>query len=307
MVAGPGAATASTALSGADVRSLAAGAPGSAWVYAGTQGDGVLRSSDGGLSWQPAGLRGEVVKALATSGPAAATVWAATKPPRLYRSRDAGESWEELHAFGRMRRPWWRQPAERPFTAYVSTLAVIGAEPEVVVAGIEAFKLLRSEDAGVTWGRIGRGIPFDAHELAADARGRLLLAAGGGAAISTDSGASWTRLKDGLDRRYAFCVAPDYAVPDSAYLAAAPMFSAHSANSRACIFRLDGQRWRMVHPELAELPNALATSPAQPGVVYAGLRDGTILHSPDRGDSWEVMPLKLNGVRRLALTDVLAT
>src|SRR5579885_597644 len=36
-------------------------------LYAGTQGNGVLRSADGGQTWQPAGLAGQMVKALAVS------------------------------------------------------------------------------------------------------------------------------------------------------------------------------------------------------------------------------------------------
>ena len=112
--------TVTTARAGIDVRCLAAGG---GRIFAGTQGDGVLRSDDGGHDWQGAGLAGHIVKALAVS---ADTVWAGTKPPRLFKSDDAGTTWRELPAFAQMRRPWWFQPAERPFTSYVSTLACSG-------------------------------------------------------------------------------------------------------------------------------------------------------------------------------------
>jgi len=50
-----------------DLRCLAADPLNPNVLYAGTQGEGVLRSDDGGRSWQPAGLAGRSVKALAVS------------------------------------------------------------------------------------------------------------------------------------------------------------------------------------------------------------------------------------------------
>lgn len=286
---------ATTVYAGADVRCLAAA---DGRLFAGTQGDGVLQSDDGGRTWRSGGLEGQIVKALATN---ARTVWAGTKPPRLFTSPDAGASWNAVPAFERMRRRVWRQPAERPATAYVSTLAVSPADPDVVVAGIEAFKLLRSDDGGASWRRLGRGIPWDAHELTVDAAGRMLLAAGFGAAVSDDRGATWSKLMDGLDRRYAFCMAPGFAVPGSAFIAVAPVRSAHTQNARACIFRLRGDHWEKLTGELEHLPYTLATSPAHPGVVHAGLGDGTILRSDDDGESWQAQPVRVNGLRRLLL------
>jgi hypothetical protein len=242
------------------------------------------------------------VKALATSSAAPGVVWAATKPPALFRSRDAGDTWEELPAFARMRRRWWRQPAESPHTAYVSTLAVSPSDPEIVVAGIEAFKLLRSADGGRTWARVGRGVAWDAHELAFSplAPERVYLASGFGASVSDDSGAAWRKVGAGLDRRYGFCLAPDPLSPSSAYLAAAPMRTAHSANARACVFKLIDGEWRKLGgglpDELASLPYAIAARDAD---VVAGLGDGTIWRSADAGGTWAQLEVRLDGVRRL--------
>ena len=52
---------------GLDIRCLAADPAHPQIVYAGTQGQGVLRSDDGGFSWQPAGLTGRIIKSLAVS------------------------------------------------------------------------------------------------------------------------------------------------------------------------------------------------------------------------------------------------
>lgn len=58
-------------------------------VYAGTQGDGVYRSADGGESWAQAGLSDFDVFSLAAGG---GTVYAGTWDG-VYRSVDGGDSW----------------------------------------------------------------------------------------------------------------------------------------------------------------------------------------------------------------------
>ena len=57
-----------TVLSGEDVRCLVANPRNRSIVFAGTQGDGVLRSNDAGVTWEQIGMAGETVKALAVSG-----------------------------------------------------------------------------------------------------------------------------------------------------------------------------------------------------------------------------------------------
>ena len=304
----PGVPVAATVLDAVDVRCLAVDPADPRRLYAGMQRNGIWRSQNGGINWEPAGLDGITVKALATSAAAPGAVWAGTKPPRLFRSGDAGGRWQELPAFAGMRRAWWVQPAETPHTPYVSTLAVSPSDPEVIVAGIEAFKLLRSVDGGRRWERLGRGVALDAHEVAfhpRDAR-RVFLASGFGASVSADSGATWSKVKAGLDRRYGFSLAPDPSDPRAAFLAAAPLRDAHTANARACVYRLADGAWQKLGgglpDELEQLPYAIATSVSQPESVYIGLGDGTIWHSGDSGRSWSMLGLTLPGLRRLLVT-----
>src|SRR5688572_12892498 len=109
-----------TLLDGFDVRCLARDPHNADTVYAGTQGDGVLRSIDRGLTWYSAGLEGQIVKSLAISKVQPGMVVAGTKPPLVYRSDDGGETWNEMAGFRRIpSRPLWRSPAEPPGTAYV--------------------------------------------------------------------------------------------------------------------------------------------------------------------------------------------
>src|SRR5262245_58344357 len=65
---------------------------GRAWC--GTERDGVFRSDDGGMSWQPIGLAGQLIMAVAASPSARDVVWAGTEPSEVWRSADGGKSWE---------------------------------------------------------------------------------------------------------------------------------------------------------------------------------------------------------------------
>src|SRR5215831_11143544 len=128
-----------------DVPCLAADPHSRDVLYAGSHGNGVLRSADSGQTWQPAGLAGHVVKSIAVSRGEPGAVYAGTKPALVFVSRDGGGQWEELSAFRRIfSRRFWFSPAEKPFTAYVQGIALSPTDPNVIVAGIEAGAVVRS-------------------------------------------------------------------------------------------------------------------------------------------------------------------
>lgn len=257
-------------------------------LYAGGTGTGVLRSDDGGATWRAVGLAGVAVRSLGVDGD---RVVAGAQPVAVHRSDDGGGSWRRLESFPR--RPYWWQPATPPHReGYVSALAVRG---DVVLAGIEAFKGFRSVDAGETWVALRRGFSRDCHALVL-AHGRAYEGAGLGPSRSMDGGATWRRVRAGLDRRYVMTIAVDPADADCWYAAAAPLLKAHGRDSHACVFRWSDGRWSRTTEELRELPYALAC-PA-PDTVVAGLRDGAVLVSGDRGGRWRRLAV-LDGLRAL--------
>src|SRR5262245_8803387 len=111
-----------------DVRCLAADPLKPSVVYAGTQGKGVLRSEDYGVTWKPAGLAGHIVKSIAVSENEPGTLYAGTRPARIYVSRDSGQTWSELEGFRHIRGRWyWLSPTERQ--AYVQGIALSPTAP----------------------------------------------------------------------------------------------------------------------------------------------------------------------------------
>jgi len=302
-----------------DLRCLAADPLNPNVVYAGTQGNGVLRSTDGGLTWGSAGLAGRVVKSLAVSKAAPGAVYAGLKPPALFVSREAhdgGVNWNEIEAFQRIRSWWWRSPAESDLGAYIQGLALSPIDPKVIVAGIEAGAVVRTEDGGQTWEGHRSGALRDCHSIifhttngnwAYEAGGT-----GGGAAFSRDGGKTWRQPREGLDRHYGWACAADPARPEVWYVTASPMFAksqffvpaAHvDGEANAYIFRsAGGAPWQKLGGGLPQPLNymayALLTDPAAPGHLYAGLSNGDVWHTTNYGDTWVQLPFNLKGIQR---------
>ncbi|MFN8420673.1 MAG: hypothetical protein U0528_15735 [Anaerolineae bacterium] len=153
-------------LEGENVRCLAADPHNPNVIYAGTQGNGVLRSEDRGKTWQPLGLKGQIVKSIAVSPVVQGLIYAGTKPPAIFTSRDGGQRWEELESFRKRRRWWWFTPAEMPMNQpYVQGLVVSPTDPNLIVAGIELGDVLRSADGGKTWTGHQKGALHDCHSM----------------------------------------------------------------------------------------------------------------------------------------------
>ncbi len=278
-----------------DVRALAVRPGDATTVYAGTQGQGVHRSSDGGHTWEHLGLDGHIVKALATSSAAPDTVWAGTKPARMFVSHDEGSTWAELGAFRKTRRWWFIQPAESPPTPFVHNIVVSPVDPLRIIVGYEGTALVRSDDGGETWtGHLHRTLR-DCHGLAFNPAHPQWVYEGGyfGAVHSSDGGLTWTRRLDGLGQKYGVAVGADPGRPDVHYVSVSsgPGKAYSDGNANAHIFRTigDGPWVRLgggLPLPLPHVPYGLCTDPAAPGHVWAVLSNGTIWHSADLGDTW---------------------
>lgn len=288
----------------------------SAAVYAGTRGNGVLRSEDGGLTWTSAGLDGCTVKAIAVSRAEPGVIYAGLKPPRLMVSRDRCEHWSEVESFQATRAWWWRSPAEADLGAYIQGIALSPSDPRVVVVGIEAGAVLRTADEGRTWERHRPGALRDCHTVTFHhSDGNWVYEAGGtgaGASFSRDGGRTWKQPREGLDRHYGWSCAADSGRPEVWYVSASPTFTwsrpfeppAHvDGQANAYIFRsAGGAAWEKLGGGLPQpldfMAYGLLTDPTAPGHLYAGLSNGAVWHSANYGDAWERMPFSLGRIQR---------
>jgi photosystem II stability/assembly factor-like uncharacterized protein len=305
-------------LEGHDVRSLAADPLNAGVVYAGTQGEGVLRSTDRGQTWQPAGMTGQIIKSLAVSPHESGVIYAGTKPAGVFVTRNGGLTWTEQEAFRQIRGyRFWRSPADPPdWRAYVSAVSVSPTDPNVLVAGIEFGAVVRSQDGGKTWSNHLKGAIRDCHSLMFHAsNGDWVYQAGAsltGASVSRDGGESWRKPKKGLKHPYGWACAADPERPEVWYLSAGPYGrsfepQAHKdGQANAAIYRsAGGAPWERLNgglPQpLTHLAYALVTDPAAPGHLYAGFSNGEVWHGTDYGDSWLKLPFNMGRVQTMIL------
>jgi photosystem II stability/assembly factor-like uncharacterized protein len=265
-------------------------------VYAGLREGGVLRTTDAGRTWSDCALPARGVFSLAVSA-ADGAVYAGTEPSALYRSDDAGHTWRELDALLQLpSQPTWSFPP-RPWTSHVRWIAPSPHEADVVLVGIELGGLMRSTDGGESWEDHRPGAQRDVHSLAwhQRAEGRAYEAGGGGAAYSDDAGDTWHSADEGRDRHYTWSVAADPEDPERWYLSASTgPFAAHGGEDpQARIYGRENGEWKALGGGLPDpipaMPYALV---AAGGRLFAGLANGQIWRSADRGGTWRACALE---------------
>jgi hypothetical protein len=290
--------TATLSLAGSHAQCLAPDPADADTVYAGLREGDVRKTTDGGRTWTDCGLPQPGVFSLAVS-PVDGAVYAGTEPSALFRSDDEGESWHELESLLDLpSQPRWSFPP-RPWTSHVRWIAPSPHDAGVLLVGIELGGLMRSTDRGATWQDHRPGAQPDVHSVTwhPTARGRAYEAGGGGSAWSDDDGDTWHPADDGRDRHYTWSVAADPDDPEFWYVSASTgPYAAHGGRDpQAEIYRRRGDEpWQALAGGLPEplpaMPYALA---AADGRLFAGLADGQIWESNDRGDSWH--PLAVDG------------
>jgi photosystem II stability/assembly factor-like uncharacterized protein len=274
-------------------------------VWCGTGDGALLTTADGGGSWRvrqgPGGPRPIPAVAVGYGDPA--PVFAGYDPSALYRSDDGGGTWRELSSMLELpSASTWSFPP-RPDTHHVRFVLVDPHRHDTVYVAIEAGALLRSPDLGERWiDRVETG-PYDTHTLRAHRRapGRLYSAAGDGfmdagkgVQQSRDAGDAWeAQPGDGFGKRnYGWGIAVDPGDPDTivASLAPSPAAAHGLETAESALYRRSGDGgWQELSDGLPQpagtLASALAASPSQPGVFYAGSNRG-IYRSADAGRSW---------------------
>jgi hypothetical protein len=276
-------------------------------VYAGTRGAGLWRSGNGGRSWEDAGLPQREVFSVAV-GPVDGAVYAGCEPSMLFVKRD-GSGWRELDALRRIpSAPTWSFPP-RPWTSHVRWIAPSPRDAGLLLVGIELGGLMLSDDGGETWLDHRPGAQRDVHSLVwhPHVPGRAYEAGGGGAAWSVDEGRTWRRADEGRDRHYTWAVAVDPDDADCWFVSASPgPFHAHRpGRAHAFVYRRRGDApWEALAGGLPQPLDAMPYALALAGwTLYAGIADGRIYASADRGDTWEALRLSgepLPGVVALA-------
>jgi photosystem II stability/assembly factor-like uncharacterized protein len=263
-----------------------------AWpaVYAGTIGQSVWRSQDGGETWQRAsrGMFSESdIRAVAVDPRDANTVYAGAETG-LYRSRDGGDNWERVESPMNQMQIW--------------SLAISPRNPDTIFAGTCPANVFRTRDGGRTWQQLAADMPATCDApltprvtvVRLDPAGSDTVWAGveiAGVRRSRDGGDTWETFTAGLSSQDIHGL---IAFPDN------PAEMLATTNNDLCRSQDGGATWQPLGVKSLfpwGYSRALALAPGSSDVVYAGIGNGppgnvgALYRSPDRGHTWEAVDL----------------
>lgn len=266
-------------------------------VFVGTSDSGLLRSVDGGATFDRVGaddIGPERITAVAIGTRSADEIWVGTEPSGVYRSTDAGATWTEKPGLTELpSASEWSFPP-RPQTHHVRWIEPDPYDADHLYVSIEAGALVQTHDGGETWEDRRPTGRRDVHSMTThpELPGHAWVAAGDGYAETRDGGASWVKPQGGLAHRYCWSVAVDSADPACVLLSAA--HSARAANTPGVADsylyrRRDGGRWQRLDdrglPMGEGVVRPLLARGRAAGVVYAATNNG-LYRTADGGDSW---------------------
>ena len=282
-----GTSVASTSLEKMNVRRIAINPDDVGEVYAGTYGNGLFKSEDGGKEWFRVGadVLDDHIRSILLNPTDPKEVYVGTEPANLYRSRDGGATWTDLKIRELPGSEGWYLPYS-PRAGAVRTLAIHEMEPEVVYGGVEDGGLIKSEDGGRTWFIDHEGIHHDVHGLSMHPEDpeRILAATGGGFYVTEDGGEGWDRIMEDYTRDVAFSLGD----PESAFAGPA---TGIGKGGRIVVSRDAGKSWEGASDGLDvpmdDMVELFVQDERLPDVVFAVTSGGRVLYSEVDEASWE--------------------
>jgi photosystem II stability/assembly factor-like uncharacterized protein len=289
----------------------------------------IQRSDDGGTTWEQVGSRFEYdgvpgthqwydgtphpwefarVWHLEPSRTDPDTVYAGVEDAALFRSVDGGQEWQELPGLrGHGSGASW-QPGAGGMCLH--TIVLDPVDPQRIFVAISAAGAFRTDDGGVTWRPINRGLRSDGipdpdaevghcvHRIAMHPSRPdvLFMQKHWDVMRSDDAGESWHEISGDLPSDFGFPIAVHPHEPDTAYVVPIESDSQHfppEGRLRVYRSRAGGNEWEPLTQGLPQrdcyvnvLRDAMAVDTLDPCGVYFGTTGGQVYASADAGDSW---------------------
>lgn len=269
----------SQGLGDAHVLSLAIDPLSSSTVYAGTFGDAIYKTQDGGQQWYPAnvGLKGHVsvVNAFAFYPKNPKTILSATTVGVFLSTNEGGE---------------WIEKVGNMESVYAVSLQFDPFDPDLLFVGTSGG-IYRSRDLGEHWEKkndglikneVGSAMSLGVNGILINTKKRneILIGTTAGIFRSQDNGDHWTIITEGIGPRFVIGLSLDERDGKTVY-AGTDLGVYKSVDS--------GQSWSVKNDGLeSKVVRSIALNKNRPDTIFAGTQNG-LYKSVNGGEKWEII------------------
>ncbi len=237
------------------------------------------------------------------------TCYAGVEDAALFKTTDGGKTWHELAGLrGHESGADWAPGAGG---MCLHTIVLDPKDRNRIFCAISAAGTFRSEDGGLTWKPINKGLHSEyipdptaeighcVHRIAIHPKhpDTLFMQKHWDVMRSDDGGDSWREISGNLPSDFGFPIAVHAHDPETIYVVPIESDSLHyppGGKLRVYRSRSGGDKWKALKKGLPKkncyvnvLRDAMAVDNADPCGVYFGTTGGQVYVSADEGDSWK--------------------
>jgi photosystem II stability/assembly factor-like uncharacterized protein len=246
------------------------------------------------------------------------TAYAGVEDAAIFKTTDGGKSWQEMAGLRQAKGHLW-QPGAGGMA--VHTIIIDPKNPKRIYIAISAAGAFRTEDGGLTWKPINKGLKSQYELPDSDAEvghcvhrialhpsrpDRLFMQKHWDIMRSDNSGDQWTEVSGNLPTDFGFPIDVHFHEPETIFVVPITSDSLHyppDGKLRVYRSKTGGNEWEPLTRGLPQqncyvnvLRDAMAVDSLDDCGIYFGTTGGQVYCSPDGGNNWKAIAEHLPGV-----------